>query len=256
MRVPFLRQSSITGNSPAAFYLSHAGAALIMAFALFGIFEYTNLDLRISDLYYDPTMHQFPLRHDWFLEVVMHHWAKYMIVLIAVGAATGFLASFRVGAFRPHRRMLLFIFLSLAMGPLVVSILKHVSAKYCPWDLQMYGGFAPYLRLFQFAPSDLRPGQCFPSGHASGGFALMAFYFVWRGTRPTLARAMLVGGFTCGIVLGFGRMLQGAHFLSHNLWAAVVVWVTMLLLHRAILYRMEFTPIPEQRLPTVGPLAK
>ncbi len=222
------------------FYLWHAGVAVMAALLLVFVFEYTDLDRAISDFFYDPALRHFPLQHDWFLEVVMHHWAKYLIVMIAVGALAGFLASFKVAALRPQRRVLLFVFLALALGPATVSTLKLILAKHCPYDLDIYGGFAPYLRLLDAPVPDVRPGQCFPGGHASGGFALMAFYFVWYRHHPQRAFAVLAAGFLYGFILGAGRLLQGAHFLSHNLWAAVVVWLVALLLYRLILHPEHF----------------
>lgn len=222
------------------FYVLHAGVGLAAALLLVLVFEFTHLDRAIADLFFDSSTHNFPWRHDWFLEVVMHRWAKYIIVLVAAGAAVGFVASFRLAALREHRRVLLFVFLALALGPFVVGFLKQVSAKHCPYDLQIYGGFAPYHGLLDFSARGLHSGACFPGGHASGGFALMSFYFVWRRDCPRLALAALAGGFAYGFVLGAGRMLQGAHFLSHNLWSAVIVWFVMLLLHRLVLYRRDF----------------
>jgi membrane-associated PAP2 superfamily phosphatase len=226
------------------FYLAHAAAgAAAMALLVF-LFEFTPLDRIVTEWFYDPAARHFPLRHDWFLEVVMHRWAKYLIVLVAVGAAVGFAASFRVAALRVHRAVFLFVFLTLATGPFLVGVLKQLSAKHCPYDLQLYGGFAPYYGLFDLSPAGVRSGECFPGGHASGGFALMSFYFVWRRRDRGLAFGALIGGFAYGFLLGFGRIAQGAHFLSHNLWSAAVLWWVMLLLHRLILYPQDFADSP------------
>lgn len=78
--------------------------------------------------------------------------------------------------------------------------------------------------------------HCFPAGHASAGFALMAFYFVGRARRqPLLAWAGLATGLVAGSLLGFGRMLQGAHFLTHTLWAGLVCWAVILILYLAVI---------------------
>ena len=130
----------------------------------------------------------------------------------------------------------MFLLLSLALGPATVAVLKDTTNTHCPYDLQIYGGGAPYVRLLEHAPADAAPGHCFPGGHASGGFALMAFYFVWWRRRPRLAFAALGGGFAYGFGLGFTRLMQGAHFLSHNLWAAVVCWFVIVILYRLLLW--------------------
>jgi len=78
-------------------------------------------------------------------------------------------------------------------------------------------------------------GQCFPAGHASTGFALMAFYFAaYRARRHALARAALSIGVLAGLLLGISRIAQGAHFVSHVLWAGLICWLVMLALHLAL----------------------
>src|SRR5690606_16500174 len=70
------------------------------------------------------------------------------------------------------------------------------------------------------------PGLCWPGGHASGGFALAAAYFVLRDSRPHSARWMLAIGLLFGCVMSIVQMVRGAHFLSHNLWSLWLVWAT------------------------------
>ena len=198
--------------------------------------ETTDIDRNIASWFFDSAAGGFPLRYNAFLEVVLHHWAKYVVVLIACLAIAAFLLSFIVAPLKPQRRLLLFLALSLALAPAAVATLKSVSNKHCPWDLEEFGGFLPYTRLLEPTPRGLKPGHCFPAGHASAGFALMAFYFIGRVRRhPLLAWAGLATGLVAGSVLGFGRMLQGAHFLTHTLWAGLVCWVVILILYLALI---------------------
>lgn len=218
------------------FYAWHAGLPLLLALVLLVVFETTPLDRMISDVFYDPAAREFPLRRDWFLEQIVHRGGKYLVVLVALGALATFALSFVRARVRPLRRPALYVVLCLALGPGLVAGLKTLTNKHCPYDLALYGGFAEYARLLAAAPAGQAPGRCFPGGHASGGFALMALYFVWRRRRPGWAAAALVGGFAYGFTLGFGRLMQGAHFLSHNLWAALVCWFVALVLWRLMLH--------------------
>jgi membrane-associated PAP2 superfamily phosphatase len=211
------------------------GAPLLAAAILLAM-EATDIDRSVSLWFFDPASGTFPLRYNIFLETVLHQWTKYVLVLIACLAIAGVLLSFIVTPLRPQRRLLLFLALSLALAPAVVSGLKPLTNKHCPWDLQEFGGFMPYSRLLEPSPPGLKPGNCFPAGHAAAGFALMAFYFAGRARRHArLARAGLATGLAAGMTLGLGRMLQGAHFLSHTLWTAVVCWLVIALLYAAIL---------------------
>lgn len=218
------------------FYLWHVGLPALLALLLLVVFEASDLDRRLSDLFYDPVSGSFPWRHNAWMEAVGHQWAKYPLVLLATALLLALALSRRWAALHARRKTVLFLLLSMALGPAAVSLLKETTNKHCPYDLQVYGGSAPYVRLLERSPPDAPPGRCFPGGHASGGFALMAFYFVWRGRRPRLAFGALAGGFAYGFALGFTRLMQGAHFLSHNLWAAVVCWFVIVILYRLLLW--------------------
>lgn len=76
-----------------------------------------------------------------------------------------------------------------------------------------------------------------PGGHASSGFSLLALFFLLRDKRPRSARAALLFALGLGAAFSLGRMMQGAHFLSHNLWTLLLDWTICLLCYRWILYR-------------------
>ncbi len=209
-----------------------------MAFALglllLAVFEFTDLDQRLSTLFYDAAEEVFPLRHDWFLEVVLHHWAKYLLVVFGLAMLGGFVLSFSLAPLRPLRAPMLYMLLAMALGTSSVSGLKAISKKHCPYDLEIYGGYAPYVGLLERPAPGMRPGRCFPGGHASGGFSLMAAFFVFRQRHPRRAYLVLAATFACGFVLGFGRIMQGAHFISHNLWTAWICWVAAIALYPVV----------------------
>ena len=232
----------VTSQSPdpRSFYLWHAGIALIIACLILVAFEFTTWDQKISNWFFDPDLPGFPLRNDWFLEVVLHQWAKYALIALGVGLLVGFLMGFKMDQLRDKRRLVLFLLLCLATGPVIVALLKATTNRHCPYDLKIYGGYAPYVHLLEFPPPDMPRGRCFPGGHASGGFALMGFCLAWYRHRPKLAYGLLGIGFSYGFVLGFGRLMQGAHFLSHNLWTAVICWLISLAWYRLILHSRDF----------------
>ena len=196
----------------------------------------TSLDLAIAARLYDPASHGFPLRTTFLFDTLLHHWTKYVVASIACLACCGYLLTFAVPVLRPRRRDLLYLGLSLVLAPAAVAGLKLLSHRHCPWDIVQFGGFAPYLGLLDAAPAGLASGHCFPAGHATTGFSLMAFYFVAVASeQATLSRAGLVVGLGAGFGLGFGRMAQGAHFFSHVLWSGLVCWVVLVALYFAVL---------------------
>src|SRR6185503_18950793 len=122
-----------------------------------------------------------------------------------------------------------------SLAPLSVTLGKAVSTRHCPWDIDEFGGLVPYTRLFEPNAPHVEPGRCFPAGHASTGFALMAFYFAAyaRGKRRAAQVALWIG-VTAGIVLGLGRVMQGAHFVSHVAWSGLLCWVVMVMLYSPV----------------------
>lgn len=213
---------------------------LVLAPLLAFLFELTPLDRVLIGHYFDATAHAFPLRDDAFLQNVMHSGTKLLVIAIAFAVFGAFLLTYLLPQWEPQRRRLLWIAAGMAGGSLLVSLLKHGSALHCPWDLAEYGGYAPFHGLFDMLPSSVAPGRCFPGGHASGGFALMAFYFGLRDTHPRKACACLAAGIVAGMVMGWSQMMRGAHFLSHNIWSGWVVW-TYLALQYALLPPVQQT---------------
>jgi membrane-associated PAP2 superfamily phosphatase len=114
----------------------------------------------------------------------------------------------------------------LGVGLLVHNGFKDNWGRARPMDVQAFGGS----KIYQ-AP--LRPGeQCerncsFVSGHAAGGFALMAIGML--GSRRTRWRWWSVGMVAGGMV-GMARIVEGRHFLGDIVFAGLLIWAVCLLL--------------------------
>lgn len=119
-----------------------------------------------------------------------------------------------------HRRLWV-LALSLAAIPALIGVMKANSHIHCPWSVDRYGGTEPYHHLFAPAMSGTpgTAGKCFPGGHASGGFALLALGHVFR--RRWLGLAIGIGA---GWAMGGYQMLKGAHFLSHTVVTMLIAW--------------------------------
>lgn len=213
---------------------------LIIPLALLtGLFavENTSIDQIISNWFYDDTTHAFPLRYTFFFDTVLHHWAKYVVILATCMVFAALLLTWIIPALARWRATLLFLALAMVLAPLTVSLLKLVTDRPCPWDFVEFGGLEPYTRLLEFRGQEHARGLCFPAGHAATGFAVMAFFFAChREHQHALARSALLAGIFAGALLGIGRIAQGAHFMSHVLWSGLVCWLVMVGLY-AILFR-------------------
>jgi len=197
----------------------------------------TSIDLYLADRMFDFAKSEFPWRGRWFATVFMHEWVKaaltgFALLLMVVLAAERALSLdwFDV----PMRRRLMVVVVSSVLVPLAVGLAKSRSIHACPWDLERYGGAAPYLRIFESLPEGVLPGRCFPAGHASSALWLAAFAVFLLPARPKTAVAAFIAGLAPGLCLGWVQQMRGAHFLTHTLWSAWLASLVMLLLARLL----------------------
>jgi membrane-associated PAP2 superfamily phosphatase len=221
------------------FYLSHIAIPFGIFVLLLSIVEAANLDRRMASLFYDPALRIFPLRDSWLLQSVEHVAAKRAVILLGLSVFALWIAMHWSPAFSSLRRVVLFIFAGMFLSALSVATLRNASTPHCPYDLQQYGGtFSERVVADASGQLEMKPGKCWPSGHASAAFCLFSWYFAARALgRPRLAACLLGAIVAFGAILSMGRMAQGAHFLSHCIWTAIVCWFITVALYEGMLRR-------------------
>lgn len=202
--------------------------------------QYTTVDLMIENYYYDAITHQFPWKNTWFAKDLMHGYVKYVISdvgrLLWIVVLLDFIYPWRIISEWMRLRLRFLTIASIIIATLV-PLLKSFSVLHCPWDISRYGGYAPYLRLFDAVPSGLQPGHCFPAGHANVGLWLAALCVFWLPHKPRTALTIFFSGLGVGFALGWVQQMRGAHFLFHTLWSMLLttlVVVVMLSLTKKI----------------------
>jgi membrane-associated PAP2 superfamily phosphatase len=206
--------------------------------AVFLVLETTGFDRAISHaLFYDARAGQWlgGGAGSWWARELLHDDGRWLVRAIAAGALLGWLASFAATRWKHWRVETGFVFLAIAIPVAVVGALKAVTNVDCPWDLAEFGGARPWVALFADRPDYLPHARCFPGAHSSSGFALLCFHFLWRDRRPRRARLALWAGGTVGILFALGQEARGAHFLSHDLVSAILVWWMQWCLYRFFL---------------------
>lgn len=202
------------------FYCFQVFGLLISGLLFVWLSRHAQFDLALSRIWFDPLSGHFPLQENVWLDLINHR-------LLKQGVIAGALLGLLWGVVRREPRAVL-VMLMFAVGPLVVGLLKATSAHSCPWDLTLFGGKAADFPLFGAVPENAGPGRCFPGGHASSGFSVMALFFLFYPQRRRLAWACWGAGIALGLVMGYGQVMRGAHFFTHNLWAGWWVWVSQL----------------------------
>lgn len=215
---------------------------LLLPLAIILLVTFTDVDLRLADAAYDFRLGQFPWRHAWLAEVFSHIVLKQALV----GSGAVFILAALWDGFRPRpwapvlRLQLRVVAACAVVIPAIIATLKQVSSSHCPWDLERYGGSAPYVRLLDAMPAAIAPGHCMPAGHASSALWLIAVAAFFLPARPKTAAAVFGVMLSFAIAVGWLQQMRGAHFLSHTLWS---VWIACAVL---------FAVLESTRLTTQG----
>jgi membrane-associated PAP2 superfamily phosphatase len=196
-------------------------AVLLAACALL---ELTPLDRRVQDLCYDFAAGRWRVDENAPAGRILFYDGPKIVIGLAGAALLALAAgparwrtSWAARGWHTGRRPVLTALVAAAAVPVLVGFLKSISGVYCPAELADYGGTSPYLRPFAYLWLEGAPagGHCWPAGHPSGAFGLLAL-------RPLAAtdrhrRFVTVLALVLGGTMGLYQMLKGAHFLSHVL---------------------------------------
>jgi membrane-associated PAP2 superfamily phosphatase len=199
------------------FYISLGALAITLA-----LFHFFPIDFWVQDNFYDfSAKHWIVDERNETLRWWFYDFPKVILILLGVSAIGTLTAGFFFSRARAYRTHSICFILALALVPTLVGLGKKLTNMHCPGELTHYSGTTPYVDLFERCQvrCDER-GQCFPAGHASGGFALFILYFLLR-KRRWIGAAV---GFGYGWTMGLYQMLKGAHFLSHTLVSMLFAW--------------------------------
>lgn len=216
--------------------------ALLLSMVV-GIAMATVTDVLISDAIFAAGGNAWPLPHAGWTRVAGYEGPKYLLIAFAVVLLAGLVRPAVLRRLRLEPREAVYLLACLAIVPAMIGVLKHQSGIACANQLLRYGGENPdWLGHFTFSRLLANDGfhGCFPSGHASGGFALLALGML---DRKTATRRMLwFIALLYGSYMGTYQLLHGAHFLSHVLVSALLAQLIVLVLAPYMLRQRAATP--------------
>lgn len=189
------------------------------------------LDLTVSGWFFDQGIFQGSL---WVWPKLAYHGTPILGALL-IGAALlavllkglgRVLGKAWVSTWRWRQAVFVLLVAVLGVGLLVHNGLKDNWGRARPAQVQAFGGsqtYTPPLRA-----SDQCDRNCsFVSGHAAGGFALMAIGML--GSRRKRWRWWAMG-MSAGSLIGLARMAEGRHFLGDIVFCGLLIWAVCLLL--------------------------
>jgi len=205
---------------------------VFLLIAVILIFQFTEIDIHVQKLFFNfDTLTWIQDREEPISKFIFYDGIKKVLIAFAFSLLL-FLIVFRKKEFlNDYKKGIVLVILSAIIIPVVVGSLKAVSNVPCPKNIEYFGGTYPNIKAFDPYPKDFiqdKKIKCWPAGHASGGFALLALFFLFKKKRNqylALSFAMIIGW-----SMGTYKMLIGDHFLSHTIITMLIAWLIILLI--------------------------
>ena len=205
------------------------GILLLLSVLFFGLSDF---DKTIQDYFFNP------LSHSWLLDgdVEPYHFIFYsgikkLLILIAVSFLVALLFFRKTTLVQNYKKGILIVILSSIFVPVTVGGLKKTTNMPCPKNEIHYGGEYPRTTVWQSYPpkyASMEKIACWPAGHASGGFALMSLFFLFKRRRNKYIA--LFSALVIGWSMGSYKMIIGDHFFSHTWITMVLAWLIILII--------------------------
>jgi membrane-associated PAP2 superfamily phosphatase len=120
--------------------------------------------------------------------------------------------------------------------PVVVGSLKATTNTPCPKNIEHFGGVYPDIKVLDSYPKTFQQKgkiKCWPAGHASGGFALLSLFFLFKSAKNR--KKALVFAMVVGWSMSLYKMFIGDHFLSHSIITMEIAWLIVLILEKYLI---------------------
>lgn len=210
--------------------------ALILLFSII-FFGISDVDIALQDLFYNFQTNK------WILSpyaepyhFLLYYGIKRLLIAIAVMFLLALVFFRKSKIVREYRKGMVILVLSAIFVPAIASGLKSQTNMPCPRDEVHYGGLYPRTAVWQSYDKEFKlthhRTKCWPAGHASGGFALLSLFFLFkkRGNK----KIGLAIGLSIGWAMGLYKMIIGDHFLSHTVITMILAWLIILIIAKLI----------------------
>lgn len=191
----------------------------------------SSVDVWVQNHFYNFQTHQWIIvrgERPW-LDFILYDGIKKFLIVCYSLLLIGLIVGYKLRWIRRYRREIIIMVLSGIFVPMTIVALKTATNVPCPRDWQMYGGEYPHVGVFDSYPKDFCQQsriRCWPAGHASFGFSLLALIAISRTKRQQWIAFSL--SMTTAWSMGLYKILKGDHFFSHTLIAMVMGWFIIL----------------------------
>ena len=207
---------------------------LIFTIIFFGI---NDIDIKVQDNFFNLSTGQWILdRNLEPYKFLFYDGIKKLLILFALLMLLILIFLRKKKVVIAYKKGLIIVILSAIFIPNIAGELKKITNMPCPKNEIHYGGVYPSTKVWEHYPKEFKQPsssiRCFPAGHASGGFALLSLFFLFKTRRNKILA--IVGALTVGWSMGLYKMLIGGHFLSHTVITMILAWLIILIVKKIV----------------------
>lgn len=200
--------------------------------AVIALFQFTELDIFVQNFFYNfQTKNWIIDKNEPILKFFLYDGIKVFLIIFGVAILFSLIFLRKKHFVQEYKKGLIIVLLSAIFVPSIIGSLKAVTNTPCPCNVIHFDGTYPETKIFDSYPKDfvqVSKVKCWPAGHSSGGFALMALFFLFK--SPQNQKRALVGALIIGWSMGTYKMLLGDHFLSHTIITMIMAWLIILII--------------------------
>jgi membrane-associated PAP2 superfamily phosphatase len=204
----------------------------ILLIVVIALFQFTELDIFVQNFFYNfDTKNWLLQKEESVLRFMLYDGMKILLILFAVAILFSLIFLRKNKFIQEYKKGLFIVLLSAIFVPAIIGTLKAITNTPCPCNIVHFNGTYPEIKVFDSYPKDFVQTskiKCWPAGHASGGFALMALFFLFK--TPRNQKRALVAALVVGWSMGTYKMLLGDHFLSHTIITMIMAWLVILII--------------------------
>ena len=208
---------------------------LLLVFVIV-FFQLTDSDIYIQSFFYDFESKTWLIdKNEPILKFFLYDGLKNLLLLFGLLILLSLIFLRKKSLVQEYKKGLIIVLLSAIFVPFMIGSLKAISNTPCPCNIVYFNGTYPDIKVFDSYPKDFiqtSKAKCWPAGHASGGFALMALFFLFK--NPINQKLALGAALIVGWSMGTYKMLLGDHFLSHTIITMLMAWLIILLIVKSV----------------------
>lgn len=208
----------------------------ILLLGVIALFQLTNLDIFVQNYFYNFESKTWLVdKNEPIMKFLLYDGLKVVLILFLLSILLSLIFFRKKKIIQEYKKGLIIVLLSGIIVPLSVGALKAVTNTPCPCKIIHFNGDYPDVKVFDSYPKDFvqtSKAKCWPAGHASGGFALLSLFFLFKSVKNQ--KKAIIFALCVAWSMGLYKMFLGDHFLSHTIITMLLSWLLILIIVKLV----------------------